>query len=110
MNNQEEIKKEWQKTKEHWLKFSREAVKIAKLGEKELVRLSLQGRLHLDATAINLKKDKLYYLIGKEYVKLKNPAESSEGLRKYVAELRRVHKHQRSLMSQMEKKNNKRAK
>ena len=38
-----DMQKEWAKTKEELLKFSKQATEMAKKGEKELVKLTHQG-------------------------------------------------------------------
>ena len=63
-----DFKKEWEKTKNQLTKFSKEAARVAKKGEEELIKFSRQSKLHVNATAISLKKEKLYYMIGKEYM------------------------------------------
>jgi len=56
MPKQYDFKKEWEKTRDQLTKFSKEAVAVAKKGEKELVKFSRQSKLHVDATSISLKK------------------------------------------------------
>lgn len=101
------FKKELEKTKKQLLKFSQEAIDVAIKGEKELIKLSKQGKLHVDTTAIGLKKEKLYYLIGKEYVKAKAPQTPNARLKGYLNDLKMLNRQQRSLKTKMKKSNNK---
>ena len=79
MNGNFDFKKEWERTKKQLVTFSRQATEVAKKGEKELVNFSQRSMLHIDATAASLQKEKLFYLIGKAYVKsLKTKGESAE--------------------------------
>jgi len=94
MSTQYDFKKEWEKTKNQLTKFSQEAVKMAKKGEKELVEFSRKSKLHVDKTAIGLKKEKLYYLIGKEYAGIKGPEKETPKLQKLVEELSKADKRQ----------------
>ena len=73
MPTQYDFKKEWEKTRNQLVKFSKEATKVAQKGEKELIAFSRKSKLHVDSTAISLKKEHLYYLVGKEYIKSDTP-------------------------------------
>lgn len=87
MSAQFDFRKEWETTKKQLIEFGKEATKIAKKGEQELVKFSEKSVLHIDATAANLRKEKLFYQIGKEYVQqLKNKKESA-ALTKLLREL-----------------------
>lgn len=97
MTKQFDYKKEWEKTKRQLAKFSKEATEIAKKGEKELVKFSKKGKLHVDSTSVSLKKEHLYYLIGKEYCGLKNPEVPSAKLKKYLAEVKKADREQKQL-------------
>jgi hypothetical protein len=90
MSAQFDFKKEWEKTKKQLVEFGKQATKIAKQGEDELVKFSERSVLHIDATAANLRKEKLYYQIGKAYVhQLKTKKDSGE-LSKLLSELNLV--------------------
>jgi len=65
MSGRYDFKGEWEKTRVQLAKFSKEAAKVAKRGEEELIKFSRQGKLHVDSTAMSLRREKLYYLIGK---------------------------------------------
>jgi len=97
MSKQYNFKKEWEITKKKLIQFSKEAAQVAKKGEKELIKFSRKGKLHVDSTAIHLKKEHLYYLIGKEYVKQKNSAQPTAALKKLIEEYRKIHREQFSL-------------
>jgi len=84
-----DFKKEWEKTRIQLIKFGKEASRVAKKGEIELIKFSRQSKLHVDATAISLKKEKLYYLIGKEYAHAKDPEKATPKLTKLIAELKK---------------------
>ena len=66
-------------------------------GEKELVEFSRKSKLHVDTTAISLKKEHLYYLIGKEYAKENAPAQPTAKLTKLLNELKKADREQRVL-------------
>lgn len=97
MTKKFDFKKEWERTREQLVKFSNEAMKMAKKGEKELVEFSRKSKLHVDTTAISLKKEHLYYLIGKEYVSEKSSGQASAKLTKLLSELNKAEKEQQAL-------------
>lgn len=97
-----DFKKEWEKTRDQLAKFSKEAVEIAKKKEKELVEFSRKSKLHVDSTAISLKKEHLYYLIGKEYANAKVSAQPTPKLTKLMNELKKADKEQRVLRRKIE--------
>ena len=107
MGKQYDFKKEWEKTKKSLIKFSKEAAEVAKKGEAELIKISKQSKLHIDSTATTLKKEKLYYLIGKEYAKAKNPAKPSAKLVKLMEELKELNKEQKALKGKLQGKKKK---
>ena|SRR3989338_3929003 len=92
-----DFKKEWERTRTELTKFSKEAIKVAKKGEKELVAFSKRGKLHVDSTALSLRKEKLYYLIGKEYVQAENHEQTTPKLQKLLNELSQADKKQQAL-------------
>ena len=102
MSTQYDFKKEWEKTRSQIEKFSKEAVKMAKKGEKELVEFSRKSKLHVDTTAISLKKEHLYYLIGKEYAKENAPVKPTAKLTKLLGELKKADRKQRALKRKIE--------
>src|SRR6185503_9937855 len=102
MSNQFDLKKEWEKTKIQLQRFSQEAAVFAKKGEQELVEFSRKGKLHLDSTALVLKIEHLYYLIGKEYVKNSRSAQPASGqLDKLIKEITKLEKDHKLLQVKM---------
>ena len=101
MPTQYDFKKEWEKTRKQLTKFSQEAIEVAQKGEKELVRLSRVGKLHVDSAALGLKKERLFYLIGKEYVKANAPEKPTPQLDKFLSELKKADKEQENLQVKM---------
>ena len=97
MSSNYDFKKELEKTKVQLAKLSQEAVKIAKKGEKEIVEFSRNSKLHLDSTSITLKKEQLYYLIGKEYVSAKAPEKPTPKLKKLLGDFKKANKEQLAL-------------
>jgi len=97
MSTHHDYKKDWERTRAQLTKLSKEAVEIAKKGEKEFLEFSRRSKLHIDSTAITMKKEKLYYLIGKEYTNLKSSAEPTPKLNNLVKELKTADRLQQSL-------------
>jgi hypothetical protein len=103
MKKQINFQKEWEKTKSQLMKFSEQAVILAKKGEKEVVKLSRRGKLHIDSSAATLKKDRLFFLIGREYVKSKCPGEHSAAMKKHLAELHKINAELRNIKINLKK-------
>jgi predicted hydrocarbon binding protein len=97
MSEKYDFKKEWPNIKKKLVSMSQEAIVLAKKGEEELVKFSQKSKLHIDATSLNLKKEKLFYQIGKEYVKAKCPAAKTAKLTKFMEELAQIEKEERVL-------------
>ena len=104
MPGQYDFKKEWEKTKNQLTKFSKEAARVAKKGEQEIIKSTRQSKLHMDATAISLKKEKLYYMIGKEYMQSKDLEKETPKLTKLVIELNKANKRQSALKRKLNSK------
>jgi len=104
MPGQYDFKKEWEKTRSQLVKFSKEAAKVAKKGEVELIKFSRRSKLHVDATANSLRKEKLYYLIGKEYANAPDPLQATPKLTKFVSELKKVNEAQSALKRKLNTK------
>lgn len=101
-NNQFDLKKEWERTKVQLQKFSQEAAVLAKKGEKELLEFSRKGKLQLDSTAIGLKIERLYYMIGKEYVKNRRASKAtSTELDKLIKDITKLEKDHKQLQVKM---------
>ena len=111
MSAQFDFKKEWEKTKKQLLEFSKEATKMAKKGEEELVKFSKKSMDHIDATAANLKKEKLYYRIGKEYIAtVEKKDKGTQELDKLVAEYKATVKAEKELQKKIKAEAKKTAK
>ncbi len=89
--------------KKKFSKFSKEAVVLAKKGEKEFVRLSKEGKLHVDSATVGIKKEHLLYLVGKEYVRLGCPGAKSAKLKKFMKELEDLKKKDLALKRTLKK-------
>ena len=74
---------------------------MAKKGEKQFVRLSHRGKLHLDSTALSLKREHLYHLIGQEYVHAKCPAKPTAKLKGLIEEVNQIEKDRKALGRQI---------
>ena len=92
MGKQYDFKKEWPKIKKELVQISKEAIKLAKKGEKELIKISHKGKMQIDSTALNLKKEHLYHLIGKEYVRNNCPSTQSAKIKKLIHEVKKLDK------------------
>lgn len=84
MKSKYDFKKEWERIRKELVRVSKEAVVLAKKGEEEIVKISKKGKIHLDKGALMMNKEKLYYLIGKEYVNAKFPSQITPNLRKLI--------------------------
>ena len=95
------LREEFEKTKTQLNKFSQQISKMAKKGEAEFVKLSRRSKLHMDSTTLTLKKEHLYYLIGREYSKLKDKSIPSAALKEFLSELESTDKEQRALQKKL---------
>ena len=98
MKIQYDFKKDWPRIKKQLTELSDEARVLVQKGEKELVKLTAESKRHLDATALHLKKEHLYHLIGKEYLKSGCPAEQSTLMKQLVAEFQKIEKDMAALV------------
>jgi hypothetical protein len=101
MNEKNFLKKEWPKLKHQLMQVSQEAMDLAKKGEGQLRQLSHQGKLQIDLTALTLKKEHLYLLIGQEFIKAKYPGPHSSRMKKYLVDFRKIERQMRKLKRQM---------
>ena len=101
MPKEHDFKKDWQKTRQQLTQFSKEALILAKKGEQEFIKFSHRGKLYLDSTAIDLKREQLYYLIGKEYVNAQAPAQPTTAMAKLLDDIARIDKEQKALRSEL---------
>lgn len=99
-----DVKKEWEKTKKQLAKFGKEATKLAIKGEKELLKFTQQSKIQLDSTAVGLKKEKLYYQIGKEFVKLKDITKPTVAIKDLLSEYHNIDKQQAQIKAKLKKK------
>ncbi|MFA5087893.1 MAG: hypothetical protein WC552_02525 [Candidatus Omnitrophota bacterium] len=90
MKKQINWKKEWASVQEKLIQLGQETKKIFKEGEKEVVKLSRKGKLQLEMSSARLKKEHLFYLIGKEYVQARCPEQRTARLNKLLEELKKV--------------------
>ena len=90
--------------KEKISKFQKHLADIAKISEKELRKISQSGQYYFDATAIHLKKEHLYYLIGKEYIRVHKKNAKGNKLQELLDEYYGAHKDHNFLKKQLEKK------
>lgn len=107
MENQYDFKKEWESTKQVLMKFSKEAVTMAKKGEEELVKFSKKANLYVNAKSMDLQKEKLIYQIGREYVKSLNEPTKPNSLDKIVKELNVLEKKSEALKQKIKMDNQK---
>lgn len=103
MDRKSQVNIEWQKTKEQLVEISRKALLLAKTSERELKKLSHHGSLHFDTTALKLRMERLYYLIGKEYVNSRHHPNSQSNLPKLMKELEAIEGELRQLKEKMAK-------
>ena len=106
MTLKQDLKKNWPKAKKQLEEFGREALIVAEKGKKELVRFSKESKIRLDLTSFDLKKEHLYYLIGKEFVAENCPGKHGEKLMKLIEELNKVNRDQELLKEEIAKKKN----
>jgi len=66
----EKIEKLWKQAKQSLSRLSQESIKLAKRGEKEIVRATKIGKIHLEILNLKRKRDSLYQQIGEKVVVL----------------------------------------
>lgn len=101
MPKEHDFQKDWEKAKKQLNQFSQEAMVLAKKGEQEFLKLSHRGKLHMDSTAIDLKREQLYYLIGKEYVNAGASAQPTAAMAKLLDEMEKIGKKQKVVRSEL---------
>ena len=67
---QKDFSKALDETKKHLKQFGEDLGVWAKKGEKEIVKASQAGKAQIDILSLNVKKEKLYYDLGKKVVSL----------------------------------------
>lgn len=60
-----EVTKIWQEARENLRALGQKTMRLAKKGEKEVVRASQIGKLQLDVVSLNLKKENFFRQAGK---------------------------------------------
>ena len=98
-----DFKKEWPKLKKQLVAYSQEAVKLAKQGEAKAIQLGRESRLHLDIAALRLKKEQLFYKIGKEFIGSRGKPHKSLKLNKLVQELAQAQTEEKALNRKIQK-------
>jgi hypothetical protein len=93
----DDFKKEWPRLRKQLMRYSQEALVLAKRGEEKIKDLSKEGKLRFDVTTLGVKKEHLYYRIGKEFVKSRSAGKENPRLHKLLEELKRVNKEMRTL-------------
>lgn len=101
--NKEDFSKNIEDVKKQLMKFGQEALVLVKKGEEEIVRLSKEGKVRLDATTVGLKQEHLLYLIGKEYVRSGCPGTKNAKIKKLIKELEGLRKTETSLKRTIKK-------
>lgn len=92
-----DFKQEWPKLKAELVRVGKEAMALAREGEKEVLRVSHKGKLHIDVAALRLKQEHLYKLIGKEYIKARCPKAPTPALKKLAGEWGKIEKEIKAL-------------
>ncbi|MCD4727272.1 MAG: hypothetical protein K8R46_06400 [Pirellulales bacterium] len=87
-----DMKKEWPKIKKELVRVSREALELAKKGEEELIKITQKGKLHVDTTELNLKKEHLFLRHGKEFVKDKTEGPQTPKMKQHLKSLDKLEK------------------
>ena len=73
-------------TKDQLMKLSKETMEMLKKGEEEVVKASGKAKLNFEIMLLKVKKEQLYYLIGKEAVK-KNKSAKMDRLAKDIKDI-----------------------
>lgn len=94
-------KSKWEKAKVHFSKMSKSAETFAKRNEGALQKISNLGKLHLESSALNFKKEHLYHLIGKEYVNLTKPGVPSLKLKELMMEFRKIKQQEKEIKQKL---------
>jgi len=65
-----DFEKMWKDTKQQLSKVSQETLELLKKGESEIVKVSGKAKINFENLLLKLKKEQLFYIIGKESYKL----------------------------------------
>lgn len=101
---QKEIKKIWDEAKKNLLRIGQETVKLARKGEKEIIRASRIGKIQLDILGIKRRREILYQQIGAKVAALDKEGKID------INELKPLCKKALELGAQIEKKTKEAAK
>lgn len=104
MERKQDFKKEWESIKSHLAKFAKETSELAKKGEEELGRFSQRTKLHWDTATVSLKKERLCYLIGREYIRSQNKGQPSANLNELLEEYKKLDTEEKSLKRKLNTK------
>ncbi len=96
-----DFQKEWQSISKLLNQYGNETMKVVKRGEKELIRLSKEGKLRIDAAGVNVKLEQLTYQIGREYIKSRFPGKKTAKLTKLVKDYKDALKEKKALDSKI---------
>jgi hypothetical protein len=96
-----DLGKEWARIKGQLLDYSQQALAMAHKGEEQLVKFSRQGILHLDATALRLRKEELCHRIGQEYMRAKCPAVPTPKLKRLIDEFNKMETERKALAKKL---------
>lgn len=92
-----DFKTEWPKIKKQLVRLSNDAMTLAKKGSE-------QSKLHIELTALHMKKDHMYHLLGKEYMRAKCPGTPTAQLKKFIAEINKIERDMQNLQKKAKKK------
>lgn len=109
MTQNYDVKQEWDKTKKQLIRFGKEVGELVRKGEDEIIALSQKGKIQIESTTTSIKKEKLYYQIGKEYVALGDQSKPSRTLKKLLDEYHKLEREQKSLSTKLKRKTTKKA-
>ena len=88
-----DFEKIWRDTKVQVFKFSKETLDLLKKGEKEVVKASGKAKINFEIMLSKLKREQLFYIIGKESFKSsKKKRGSGARVAKLVKEVKEIEK------------------
>ncbi len=64
------IEKMWPEVKDKLYKIGKDALELAKYGERKVIKLSKKSKLQFELVTLQLKREHLYYKLGKETISL----------------------------------------
>ncbi len=89
-NMQKELEKLWPKTKKQLDRVAKDAMVLAKKSEKQLIELSEKGKIQFELTMLQVKKEQLFYKIGKAVAKNLKRMKKTVTLAKLDKELKSI--------------------